>query len=152
MPPRGRVPGAELRDCVPLQGGDDAGDEEGQPHRCAGHRTGFTEEGENTGPDHRTDTQESRTAYGHGTLTLLHVGWVAGIRSAAHSHASRFACRPMRLVQTMLSQISHCSIFNAVWRHRASGLTRPGLTHSRCCQQALNIRQDSASRFGQRPL
>jgi hypothetical protein len=103
MPPRGRVPGAELRDCVPLQGGDDAGDEEGQPHRCAGHRTGFTDEGENTGPDHRTDTQESSTAYGHGTLTLLCVGWVAGIRSAAYSHA--FACRPMRPVQTMLSQI-----------------------------------------------
>jgi hypothetical protein len=33
------------------------------------------------------------------------IGWVAGIRSAAHSHASRFACPPMRPVQTMLSQI-----------------------------------------------
>jgi hypothetical protein len=67
------------------------------------HRTGFTEEGENTGPDHRTDTQESSTTYSHGTLTLLCVGWVAGIRSAAYSHA--FTCRPMRPVQTMLSQI-----------------------------------------------
>ena len=74
--PRGRgVAGAELGERVALQPGDRAGDEEGQPHRGAGHLPGRAEQREDAGADHGADADEcglphrqvlvSRSCVGH---------------------------------------------------------------------------------------
>ena len=69
---RGTTPGrpatgtdAQFGDGVAEQGGDDATDEERDPHRRTGQSPRLAQEGEDPGADHRADAQEDGTAQRH---------------------------------------------------------------------------------------